>query len=80
MEKPYECERCGKKFSRSDNLTQHQRTHGRDGGKGESEGSGESEGGEESDEVYEHHQVHVGGMGKDDTMGVPMGVFDEVRL
>ena len=78
MEKPYECERCGKKFSRSDNLTQHQRTHGRDGGKGESEGSGESEGGEESDEVYEHHQVHVGGMGKDDTMGVPMGVFDEV--
>ncbi|KAJ4301270.1 hypothetical protein N0V90_003361 [Kalmusia sp. IMI 367209] len=27
-EKPFECTDCGKKFSRSDNLSQHQRTHG----------------------------------------------------
>ncbi|KAK5003805.1 hypothetical protein LTR28_009720, partial [Elasticomyces elasticus] len=27
-DKPFECADCGKKFSRSDNLSQHQRTHG----------------------------------------------------
>ncbi|KMU84187.1 hypothetical protein CIHG_01973 [Coccidioides immitis H538.4] len=27
-EKPFECTECGKKFSRSDNLAQHARTHG----------------------------------------------------
>ncbi|KAG9804283.1 hypothetical protein KCU98_g22936, partial [Aureobasidium melanogenum] len=27
-DKPFECTDCGKKFSRSDNLSQHQRTHG----------------------------------------------------
>ena len=27
-DKPFECHECGKKFSRSDNLSQHARTHG----------------------------------------------------
>jgi hypothetical protein len=27
-DKPFECHDCGKKFSRSDNLAQHARTHG----------------------------------------------------
>lgn len=88
MEKPYECEKCGKKFSRSDNLTQHQRTHGRDekdgggkeGGSGGSEGSGESAG-EDSDGMVGLGDMDLEqetGPGTDDAMGVPMAVFDDV--
>ena len=29
MERPFECNRCQKRFSRSDNLAQHVRTHAR---------------------------------------------------
>jgi uncharacterized Zn-finger protein len=27
MERPYACTQCGKSFSRSDNLSQHKKTH-----------------------------------------------------
>jgi uncharacterized Zn-finger protein len=29
MERPYSCQVCGKRFSRSDNLAQHRKTHER---------------------------------------------------
>lgn len=88
MEKPYECEKCGKKFSRSDNLTQHQRTHGRDekdgglkeAGSGGSDGSGEGD--EDSDEMtgLDLEAEGVANGSTDDAMGVPMAVFDDVSV
>ncbi|KAG8980585.1 hypothetical protein FRB90_007619 [Tulasnella sp. 427] len=84
MERPFACDKCGKKFSRSDNLTQHLRTHSKDGGVGELgfkdggdyEGSGEGSAGDESDgmglgeiDLEQDEGVVAGRM--------PVGVFGE---